>query len=55
VLAYLRALESNDELMIHRLKSLGFDAHQVAGILSITFLAMPFSTESFMLISIQPT
>jgi len=42
VLAYLRALESNDELMIHRLKSSGFDAHQVARHIIDNFLGDAF-------------
>lgn len=42
VLAYLRALGSNDELMIHRLKSSGFDAHQVARHIIDNFLGDAF-------------
>jgi predicted unusual protein kinase regulating ubiquinone biosynthesis (AarF/ABC1/UbiB family) len=42
VLAYLRALESNDELMIHRLKSSGFDAHQLARHIIDNFLGDAF-------------
>jgi ubiquinone biosynthesis protein len=42
VLAYLRALESSDELMIHRLKSSGFDAHQVARHIIDNFLGDAF-------------
>ena len=42
VLAYLRALETNDELMLHRLKSSGFDAHQVARYIIDNFLGDAF-------------
>ena len=42
VLAYLRALEMNDELMFRRLKSSGFDAHQVARHIIDNFLGDAF-------------
>lgn len=42
VLTYLRALENNDELMFHRLKSSGFDAHQVARHIIDNFLGDAF-------------
>jgi len=42
VLAYLRAMETNDELMFHRLKSSGFDAHQVARHIIDNFLGDAF-------------
>jgi len=42
VLAYLRAMEANDELMLHRLKSSGFDAHQVARYIIDNFLGDAF-------------
>lgn len=42
VLAYLRAIETNDELMLHRLKSSGFDAHQVARHIIDNFLGDAF-------------
>jgi ubiquinone biosynthesis protein len=42
VLAYLRAIENNDELMFHRLKSSGFDAHQVARHIIDNFLGDAF-------------
>jgi predicted unusual protein kinase regulating ubiquinone biosynthesis (AarF/ABC1/UbiB family) len=41
-LAYLRAIETNDELMFHRLKSSGFDAHQVARHIIDNFLGDAF-------------
>jgi len=42
VLAYLRALETNDELMLRRLRSSGFDAHQVARYIIDNFLGGAF-------------
>jgi ubiquinone biosynthesis protein len=42
VLAYLRAIEAKDELMLHRLKSSGFDAHQVARYIIDNFLGDAF-------------
>jgi ubiquinone biosynthesis protein len=42
ILGYLRTLESNDELMLHRLKSSGFDAHQVARHIIDNFLGDAF-------------
>ena len=42
VLSYLRATEANDELMIHRLKTSGFDAHQVARHIIDNFLGDAF-------------
>lgn len=42
VLAYLRARETNNELMFHRLKSSGFDAHQVARHIIDNFLGDAF-------------
>src|SRR5882762_8957463 len=42
VLSYLRATETNDELMFHRLKSSGFDAHQVARHIIDNFLGDAF-------------
>ena len=42
VLAYLRALETNDELMLRRLRSSGFDAHQVARYIIDNFLGDAF-------------
>jgi ubiquinone biosynthesis protein len=42
VLAYLRALETTDDLMFHRLKSSGFDAHQVARHIIDNFLGDAF-------------
>ena len=41
-LAYLRAIETNDELMFHRLKSSGFDANQVARHIIDNFLGDAF-------------
>jgi ubiquinone biosynthesis protein len=38
VLAYMRAREANDELMLHRLKTSGFDANQVARAIIDNFL-----------------
>src|SRR5258707_2217835 len=42
VLAYLRGIENNDDLMFHRLKSSGFDAHQVARHIIDNFLGDAF-------------
>ncbi len=42
VLTYLRAIETNDELLFHRLKSSGFDAHQVARHIIDNFLGDAF-------------
>src|SRR6185295_15138370 len=42
VLSYLRAMEMNDELMLHRLKSSGFDSHQVAQHIIDNFLGDAF-------------
>jgi ubiquinone biosynthesis protein len=42
VLAYLRAMETNDELMFHRLKSSGFEPHQVARHIIDNFLGDAF-------------
>jgi predicted unusual protein kinase regulating ubiquinone biosynthesis (AarF/ABC1/UbiB family) len=42
VLAYLRAIENNDDLMLHRLKSSGFDAHKVARYIIDNFLGDAF-------------
>lgn len=42
VLAYLRAIENNDELMFRRLKTSGFDAHQVARHIIDNFLGDAF-------------
>lgn len=42
VLAYLRAMESGNELMFHRLKSSGFDAHEVARRIIHNFLGDAF-------------
>ena len=42
VLAYLRAMETNNELMFHRLKSSGFEAHQVARHVIDNFLGDAF-------------
>jgi predicted unusual protein kinase regulating ubiquinone biosynthesis (AarF/ABC1/UbiB family) len=42
VLAYLRAMETGDELMFHRLKSSGFDARQIARHIIDNFLGDAF-------------
>jgi len=42
VLAYLRAMQTTDELMFYRLKSSGFDAHQVARHIIDNFLGDAF-------------
>jgi ubiquinone biosynthesis protein len=42
VLAYLRAIENHDELMFHRLKTSGFDAHQIARHIIDNFLGDAF-------------
>jgi ubiquinone biosynthesis protein len=42
VLTYLRAIENNDELMLHRLKAGGFDAHKVASHIIDNFLGDAF-------------
>jgi ubiquinone biosynthesis protein len=42
VLAYLRAIENDDNLMFHRLKSSGFDAHQAARHIIDNFLGDAF-------------
>jgi ubiquinone biosynthesis protein len=42
VLAYLRAIENNDDLMFRRLKTSGFDAHQVARHIIDNFLGDAF-------------
>ena len=42
VLSFLRATEANDELMLHRLKSSGFDANQVARHIIDNFLGDAF-------------
>jgi ubiquinone biosynthesis protein len=42
ILTYLRAIESNDDLMLHRLKSSGFDAHKVARHVIDNFLGDAF-------------
>lgn len=42
VLAFLRAMESHDELMFHRLKVSGFNAHQVARHIIDNFLGDAF-------------
>ncbi|HXD33080.1 MAG TPA: AarF/UbiB family protein [Pyrinomonadaceae bacterium] len=42
VLKYLRALENNDDLMLHRLKASGFDAHKVARHIIDNFLGDAF-------------
>ena len=47
VLAYLRAMQTTDELMFHRLKSSGFDAHQVARHIIDNFLGDAFQHGMF--------
>jgi predicted unusual protein kinase regulating ubiquinone biosynthesis (AarF/ABC1/UbiB family) len=42
VLAYLRAMECQDEVMLHRLKGSGFDAHRVARHIIDNFLGDAF-------------
>jgi len=42
VLAYLRAMETNDELMFHRLNASGFDVHEVARHVIDNFLGDAF-------------